>query len=108
MVESMDANLRRVLTHLRKTGLLDNTWIPFFSDNGPEGTDALTVLGNESWVPRRFNNALDNLGRVNSYASLGPGWAQASATPFRLFKSFVAEGGIRSPAIDNVNYFSHI
>ena len=27
------------------------------------------------------------------------GWAQASVTPFRLFKGFIAEGGIRSPLI---------
>jgi arylsulfatase A-like enzyme len=29
----------------------------------------------------------------------GAGWAQASSTPFHLFKNFLAEGGIRSPLI---------
>ena len=29
----------------------------------------------------------------------GPAWAQVSMTPFRMFKAFVAEGGIRSPLI---------
>jgi arylsulfatase len=30
---------------------------------------------------------------------MGPGWAQASSAPFRLFKSFTSQGGIKSPLI---------
>lgn len=30
---------------------------------------------------------------------MGPGWAQASTSPFKFFKSFVTEGGIKSPLI---------
>ncbi len=30
---------------------------------------------------------------------MGPGWAQASMAPSRLFKGFVAEGGIRVPLV---------
>ncbi len=99
MVEHMDAEISRVMNHLDRRGLLDNTLIIFFSDNGPEGTDALTVLGNEDWVPSRFDNRLNNLGRQNSYTSYGPGWAQVSATPLNLFKSFPTEGGIKTPAV---------
>ncbi len=34
-----------------------------------------------------------------SYIYTGPGWAQASSVPSRLYKGFTAEGGIRSPLI---------
>jgi arylsulfatase len=30
---------------------------------------------------------------------MGPNWAQASSAPFRFFKSFTTQGGIRSPLI---------
>ena len=36
--------------------------------------------------------------RVVSIAT-GPAWAQASMTPYRMFKGFPSEGGIRSPLI---------
>jgi arylsulfatase len=30
---------------------------------------------------------------------MGPGWAQAVSSPYRMFKSFTTEGGIKSPLI---------
>jgi arylsulfatase A-like enzyme len=35
----------------------------------------------------------------NSLIDMGPGWAQASMAPSRMFKGFTAEGGIRSPLL---------
>lgn len=56
--------------------------------------------GNEDGIYlSTFNNAVENRGLQNSYAEMGPGWAQASSSPFRLFKSFATEGGIRAPLI---------
>ena len=46
-----------------------------------------------------FDNSLENRGLVNSYVEMGPGWAQASVSPSRMFKGFTSEGGIRSPMI---------
>ena len=46
-----------------------------------------------------FDNSLDNRGLINSYIEMGPGWAQASMSPGRMFKGFTSEGGIRSPFI---------
>lgn len=46
-----------------------------------------------------FDNRLENRGLRNSLIDMGPGWAQASMTPSRLFKGFVTEGGIRSPLL---------
>lgn len=39
------------------------------------------------------------MGHEGSYFFLGPGWAQASSAPFRLWKAHTAEGGIRAPLI---------
>lgn len=38
-------------------------------------------------------------GRPGSFVEYGPGWAQVSTVPFRLFKGTQAEGGIRVPFI---------
>jgi arylsulfatase A-like enzyme len=46
-----------------------------------------------------FDNRLENRGLENSLIDQGPGWAQASMTPSRMYKGFTAEGGIRSPLI---------
>jgi arylsulfatase len=46
-----------------------------------------------------MTNRFANWGRRGSRIAQGAGWAQASSTPFRLFKAFIAEGGIRSPLI---------
>jgi arylsulfatase len=39
------------------------------------------------------------IGTAESYASYGVGWANASNTPFRRYKSKVHEGGIATPLI---------
>jgi arylsulfatase len=39
------------------------------------------------------------VGRRGSNVSYGKRWAEVSATPFRLFKSFSAEGGVSVPAL---------
>ena len=41
----------------------------------------------------------NSLGRKGTYAEYGPAWAQVSMTPFRIYKGWVSEGGIRSPLI---------
>ena len=69
MITRMDKGIGRILDHLEKTGLTDNTIILFTSDNGP----ALHGTGEDDL--RRYNG------------------------PFRGAKSHVLEGGIRVPAI---------
>jgi arylsulfatase A-like enzyme len=53
----------------------------------------------KAWVERNSDNRLVNWGKRGSRIAQGAGWAQASSTPFHLFKHFLAEGGIRSPLI---------
>jgi arylsulfatase len=100
MVEYMDMSVGRLFDYLRANALYDNTLIVFFSDNGANGAHATAYPGNaEGGYLATFNNTLDNRGRPNSFVDMGPGWAQASSAPFRLFKSFTTQGGIKSPLI---------
>lgn len=98
MVENLDHHIGRIVEYLKTEGEYDNSVFIFMSDNGPEGNDIANLATNREWIPKRFNNAFDNMGRMNSYVYSGPGWAQASAAPFSGYKSFPMEGGIRSPA----------
>jgi arylsulfatase A-like enzyme len=98
MLDYTDMSIGRVIDYLKKEGLYDNTMIIFMSDNGANGATATTYPGNgDGQYLGSFNNALDNRGLQNSFAETGPGWAQASSSPFRYFKSFTSEGGIKAP-----------
>lgn len=99
MVDAMDTAVGRVLAILEKTGRLDNTEIVFFSDNGPAGTLRETSAGWGGWIQANADNSFDNIGRANSYVSIGPRWAQAQAAPFFLFKRYTSEGGVRTCAL---------
>jgi arylsulfatase A-like enzyme len=100
MLDYLDMSIGRVFDYLKKEGMYDNTMIVFMSDNGANGATAGTYPGNEDGKYfSTFNNSLDNLGLINSYAEAGPGWAQASTSPFRYFKSFASDGGIKAPLI---------
>jgi arylsulfatase A-like enzyme len=100
MLEYLDMSIGRVLDYLKKEGMYDNTMIVFMSDNGANGALSTTYPGNaDGKYMSTFNNSMDNRGLQNSYVEMGPGWAQASSSPFRMFKSFTTEGGIRAPLI---------
>ncbi len=100
MVENVDFHIGRVLEHLEDAGLYENTLVVFFSDNGANGAEMhMYPETDEAWIERNSDNRFENWGRPFSRIAQGSGWAQASSTPFRLFKAFIAEGGIRSPLI---------
>ena len=101
MVENLDRNIGRLIDFLRQSGELEKTFILFSSDNGPEGNPLAQMVGEDGWLERRFDNSYQNIGHVDSYVYYSPGWAQAVVAPFRLFKSFPTEGGVRVPAIVN-------
>ena len=42
---------------------------------------------------------MESMGQAGTFHSVGSGWANASNTPWRLYKHFNHEGGIASPAI---------
>jgi arylsulfatase len=100
MLEYLDMSIGRVFDYLKKEGMYDNTLIIFMSDNGANGAMATLYPGNEDGkYLSTFDNSLDNRGLKNSYIETGAGWAQASSSPFRFFKSFASEGGIKVPMI---------
>ncbi len=90
MIHRMDTEIGRLLAELRRSGQWDNTVIFFLSDNG----------GSAEQLNRGDKNDLDAApGSAKSFICLGPGWAAAANTPFRLTKSWVHEGGIATPLI---------
>ena len=100
MIANIDHQVGRVFDHLKKTGQWDNTVVIFLSDNGANGLRMHQYAGTDkAWVERNSDNRLENLGRQFSRTAAGPAWAQVSMVPFNLFKTTLAEGGIRSPLI---------
>lgn len=100
MVDYMDMSIGRLFDYLRANNLYESTLIVFFSDNGANGAHATAYPGNaDGSYLAAFNNALENRGLPGSFVDMGPGWARASSVPFRLFKSFTTQGGIKSPLI---------
>jgi arylsulfatase len=103
MVDYLDMSIGRLFNYLRESGEYDNTLIVFFSDNGANGAHASAYPGNaDGTFLATFDNRLENRGLRGSFIDMGPSWAQASSAPFRLFKSFTSQGGIRSPLIVKV------
>jgi arylsulfatase A-like enzyme len=99
MVDYMDGQIKRVFDTLKETGEYENTIIIFMSDNGANGASLEDYPGQTHEYIEEFDNSLENRGLPNSLIDMGPGWAQASMTPSRMFKGFTAEGGIRSPLL---------
>ena len=125
MVDRMDFGIGRIVKKLKETGQLDNTLILFLADNGGcaeeygsrgevrptrEQADKLTPLGEED-LQTRMQPLMTRDGRpvktghgvfpgpADTYVAYGKGWANASNTPFRMYKHWVHEGGISSPLI---------
>ncbi|HOX81753.1 MAG TPA: arylsulfatase [Chryseolinea sp.] len=98
MIDYVDMSIGRVLDYLKDNGMYENTLILFMSDNGANGAVATTYPGNgDGKYLSAFNNEMENRGLPGSYIEMGPGWAQAVSSPFRLFKTFTTEGGIKAP-----------
>ena len=101
MVDRMDQAVGRVVEDLQKHGQLDDTLILFLSDNGacwewdPYGFDTVSGPGNILHT----GPGLKTIGAPDSYLSYGSGWANAGNTPWRFYKHFSHEGGIRTPLI---------
>ncbi|WP_269620588.1 arylsulfatase [Zhongshania sp. BJYM1] len=100
MVEYMDDQIHRLIDELERTGHLENTYIIFLSDNGANGATPLSYPGNtREWFLNEYKQGVEDQGRRGSHTYMGRDWASVSASPFKLYKGAIAEGGIRAPLI---------
>jgi arylsulfatase len=103
----MDRGIGRILASLKETNPLDNTLILFLADNGGCAEELGPKAGGlhvpdktrDGRPVRRGNLPSVMPGGPDTYQSYGIGWANASNTPFRLYKHWVHEGGISTPLI---------
>ena len=86
MIDRVDQNLGRLFAKVKELKKWENTLILFLTDNGA--------------CPEQPNTT-PNIppGPVESYRTVSVGWANASNTPYRRFKSTDYEGGTRTPFI---------
>jgi arylsulfatase/uncharacterized sulfatase len=100
MIEATDAALGRLVAHLDATGALENTIFIVTSDNGPEPSAPDTQRGFKQWAALNgYRRDIETLGERGSHNWIGPEWANALATPGRLFKFHATGGGLRVPFI---------
>ena len=127
MVDRMDQGIGEVMNSLDKRGLKDNTLVFFLQDNGgcaeefgfrdsiqpfhanvepqviqPMKKDAFQT----EMVPKYTRDGRPVLvgkglkpGGEDTYLGYGKPWANASNTPFRMYKHWVHEGGVATPLI---------
>lgn len=105
-MDHTDSGFGRVLDFLIRSGIRNNTVIVLISDNGasidcdPDGTTNVLRWFNQ--VPDDFSisaQKMDDIGTERSFGNYPWGWAQASNTPLKLFKSYTHGGGVRDPMI---------
>jgi arylsulfatase len=93
---------------VRETGTENDTLVLFLQDNGAcaeefTPTEARTKSApkttRDGRLVRTGNNPEIMPGPEDTFQSYGVPWANASNTPFRLYKHWVHEGGISTPLI---------
>jgi len=125
MVDNMDQGIGRIVDSLKAKGIFENTLIFFLQDNGgcaeeygsrgPEKPDPSKPVELKPMQPGEFQKAMQPKvtrdgrpvrtgrgvmpGPADTYIAYGKPWANASNTPFRLYKHWVHEGGISTPLI---------
>ncbi|MGB2252640.1 MAG: arylsulfatase [Flavobacteriaceae bacterium] len=87
MIDRLDQNIGRILEKLEKQRKLNNTLILFTSDNGGS-SEVVEIPGGTG-----------EIGTATNWKSLGKNWANVSNTPFREYKNWSHEGGIKTPLI---------
>src|SRR5690606_35189263 len=98
MVSDLDAYIGRFVAYLESIGELDDTFIFFMSDNGPEGLRRDLNPAFSDWVAACCDNSYENLGRGDSYVIYGPNCSRGGSVPFRDAKATEGEGGVLLPA----------
>ncbi len=112
MIDRIDQNLGRLRRSLEEMGEWENTIVVFLSDNGASreggehGTTSyythLAELSGGDPDPSHLTADLariDEIGSATAMSHYPRGWAMASNTPFRLYKTHTHAGGHQVPCI---------
>ena len=103
----MDRGIGNIVQALKDSGRYENSLILFTIDNGGCHVE-YTSDRKGSFLPLKTRDGKEmkpgNIpglmpGPENTYQSYGISWANMSNTPFRYFKKYDHEGGIRTPMI---------
>ena len=103
-----DAQVGRLVDHLGRIGVLENTLVMVLSDNGASGEGGPGGWTNLGGFTRTDGDGadlasrlahLDELGGFRTYDHYAWGWAWAGNTPFRLWKRYAWLGGVRVPLV---------
>lgn len=106
-VDRLDQNTGKMLRKLKEKGIEENTLVLFLADNGG-CAEEIGPRWNQQFIPKatrdgrpyqRGNDPRVMPGEEGTYQSYGLPWANASNTPFRLYKHWIHEGGISTPLI---------
>jgi len=108
-IDRMDQGIGRLRKKLDSMGVSEDTLIMFLSDNGgcaeflmEDGKIDVCPTHTRKGEPIIYGNHRDSIPGPNDYyMSYDLPWANASNTPFRMFKHWVHEGGISTPFIAN-------
>ena len=101
--EHTDDQIGRLIDFLKSRGHFDNTLIVLISDNG--GAPEAGVKGNfkRSYGDRttidEMHERLDELGGPDTQPLYPRPWAMASSAPFKYYKLWPFNGGLRTPMI---------
>lgn len=100
MIQYNDAQMGRIIQHLKDIGEYNNTLFIFLSDNGGDLVewDWNDRTDMPNWVGG-VNNSYANLGRQNSFFSTGYDWGQVGITPLDFGKTYMHEGGTSAPLL---------
>lgn len=101
--EHTDDQIGRVIDFLKEKGQFDNTLIVLISDNG--GAPEAGVKGNfarpygDRTTVDEMYEQLDELGGPSTQPLYPRPWAMASSAPFKYYKLWPFNGGVRTPMI---------
>lgn len=106
MITAADRAIGRLMAALAQMGAAANTLVMVFSDNGGSGEGTETGTPN-IYAPAMGRSAsiaeveplLPRMGEDGTFPHYPMGWANASNTPYRLYKQYTALGGVADPLI---------